>query len=130
MRGGGIVMDRKHNKSLVAPAKDLRKNMTRQERHLWYDFLRHYPVKFVRQKPMGHYIVDFYSAAAKLVIELDGGQHYEPVNMEKDAARTAYLEGYGLRVLRIPNDQVDRHFQEVCEYIDHTVNQSLRQPDG
>ncbi len=123
-------MDRKHNKSLVAPAKDLRKNMTRQERHLWYDFLRHYPVKFVRQKPMGHYIVDFYSAAAKLVIELDGGQHYEPINMEKDAARTAYLEGYGLRVLRIPNDQVDRHFQEVCEYIDHTVKQSLRQPDG
>lgn len=119
-------MDKKHNKSLVATAKLLRKNMTRQERHLWYDFLRTYPVRFLRQKPIGHYIVDFYCAEAKLVIELDGGQHYESSNREKDATRTAYLEQYGIQVLRIPNDQVEHRFRDVCEHIDRIVKQSLR----
>ena len=120
-------MDYKHNKSLVSNAKTLRKNMTKEERHLWYDFLRDYPVKFLRQKVLGSYIVDFYCAKAKLIIELDGSQHYEDRNMKKDAERTAFLEGYGLTVIRIPNNEVSRNFRGVCEYIDLAVRQSLSQ---
>lgn len=88
----GIEIDRKHNKKLVPIAKVLRKNMTKEERHLWYDFLRTYSVKFLRQKPIGRYVVDFYSAEAKLVIELDGSQHYDESNVEKDMERTKYLQ--------------------------------------
>ena len=101
--------------------------MTKEERHLWYDFLRTYPVRFSRQKVLGKYIADFYSAEAKLVIELDGSQHYEDVNTEKDAERTAFLEGYGLTVIRIPNNEVMGNFRGVCEYIDGAVKQSLSQ---
>ena len=120
-------MDYKHNKSLVSNARTLRKNMTKEERHLWYDFLRSYPVKFLRQKILGKYIVDFYCAEAKLIVELDGSQHYEDGGMEYDAERTAYLEQYGVRVLRIPNNEVSRNFSGVCEYIDFAVEQSLSQ---
>jgi len=97
-------MQSKHNKQLVPLAKQLRKEMTKEERHLWYDFLRTYPVRFSRQKVLGKYIADSYSAEAKLVIELDGSQHYDDNNMEKDAERTAFLEEYGLSVVRIPNN--------------------------
>ena len=99
--------------------------MTKEERHLWYDFLRFYPSKFLRQKILGKYIVDFYCAEAKLVIELDGSQHYEAEMMEHDAERSAYLEQYGIRVLRIPNNEVNQNFSGVCEYIDLAVKQSL-----
>ena len=118
-------MDYKHNKNLVSNAKILRKNMTKEERHLWYDFLRSYPVKFLRQKVIGNYIVDFYCAQAKLVIELDGSQHYEDRNAEKDIERTAFLESHDLRVLRIPNNAVNQNFRGVCEHIDFAVTQSL-----
>ena len=97
-------MQSKHNKQLVPFAKQLRKEMTKEERHLWYDFLRSYPIRFSRQKVLGKYIVDFYSAEAKLVIELDGSQHYDEKSIEYDAARTAFLEAYGLTILRIPNN--------------------------
>ena len=120
-------MDYKHNKSLVSNARNLRKNMTKEERHLWYDFLRSYPVKFLRQKILGKYIVDFYCAEAQLIVELDGSQHYEDKGMEYDAGRTAYLEQYGVRVLRIPNNEVNQNFSGVCEYIDIAVKQSLSQ---
>ena len=120
-------MQSKHNKQLVPFAKQLRKEMTKEERHLWYDFLRTYPVRFSRQKVVGKYIADFYSAEAKLVIELDGSQHYEDDNLEKDAERTAFLEGYGLTIIRIPNNEVSRNFRDVCEYIDVAVRQSLSQ---
>ncbi len=123
-------MRHKHNKLLVPFAKQLRKDMTKEERHLWYDFLRSYPVRFSRQKVLGKYIVDFYSAEAKLVIELNGAQHFEKENMARDAERTAFLEGYGLRVLRIHNNEVNRNFTGVCEYIDDACEQSLSQPDG
>ena len=99
-------MQSKHNKQLVPFAKRLRKEMTKEERHLRYDFLRTYPVRFSRQKVLGNYIVDFYSAEARLVIELDGSQHYEPDALEQDTERTAFLEGYGLTVIRIPNNEV------------------------
>ena len=120
-------MQSKHNRQLVPLAKQLRKEMTKEERHLWYDFLRSYPVRFSRQKVLGKYIVDFYSAQAKLVIELDGSQHYQDDNIVKDAQRTAFLEAYGLTVIRIPNNEVSRNFPGVCEYIDAAVKQSLSQ---
>ena len=120
-------MDRKHNKNIVPFAKELRKNMTKEERRMWYDFLRNYPIRFTKQKVLGKYIADFYSAEAKLVIELDGSQHYEDINAEKDAERTAFLEAYGLTVIRIPNNEVTRNFRGVCEYIDAAVKQSLSQ---
>ena len=120
-------MQRKHNKQLVPFAKQLRKEMTKEERHLWYDFLRTHPVRFSRQKVLGKYIADFYSAEAKLVIELDGSQHYEDNNVVKDAERSAFLEGYGLTIIRIPNNEIARNFRGVCEYIDTAVRQSLSQ---
>ena len=120
-------MDYKHNPKLIPFAKNLRKNMTKEERHLWYDFLRDYPVKFLRQKVLGQYIVDFYCAQAKIVVELDGSQHYDAMNLQKDAARSAYLENYGLTVLRIPNNAIQDNFRGVCEYIDIAVSQSLSQ---
>ena len=120
-------MQSKYNKQLVPLAKQLRKEMTKEERHLWYDFLRSYPVRFSRQKVLGKYIADFYSAEAKLVIELDGSQHYESANLVSDAKRTAFLENYGLTVIRIPNNEVSRNFRGVCEHIDAAVKQSLSQ---
>lgn len=95
--------------------------MTKEERHLWYDFLHHYPIKFTRQKILGKYISDFYCARAKLVIELDGSQHYEEQQMEYDVVRTEYLKQFGLKVIRIPNREVNQNFRAVCEYIDALV---------
>ncbi len=120
-------MERKHNTKNVPLAKALRKNMTKEERHLWYDFLRQYPIRFLRQRPIGKYIVDFYCAKAKLVVELDGSQHFERAHIEKDTERTNYLSNYGIRVVRVPNNEVTRNFSGVCEYIDLSVKQSLRQ---
>ena len=97
--------------------------MTKEERHLWYDFLKEYPVKFLRQKVLGNYIVDFYCAKAKLVVELDGSQHFVDENLQKDAQRTEFLENYGLTVIRIPNNEVNNNFRGVCEYIDLLVKQ-------
>ena len=119
-------MDRKHNHLIVPIAKTLRKNMTKEERYLWYDFLRTYHIKFSRQKVLGKYIADFYSAQAKLIIEIDGSQHYEEENIQKDCERTKYLEQYGLKILRIPNNQVNQNFRGVCEYIDNEVKRSLQ----
>ena len=79
---------------------------------------------------LGKYIADFYSAEAKLVIELDGFQHYEPACAQKDDERTEFLKGYGLTVIRIPNNEISRNFRGVCEYIDAAVKQSLSQPVG
>ena len=118
-------MERKHNKSLTTNAQSLRKNMTKEERHLWYDFLRTYPVKFLRQKVLGKYIVDFYCAKAKLIIELDGSQHYLENGVRKDLERTSYLEQYELKIVRIPNNEVNENFNGVCEYIDNIVKQLL-----
>ena len=118
-------MERKHKKEMVSVARMLRKNMTKEERRLWYDFLRVYPVKFLRQKVFVKYVLDFYCAKAKLVIELDGSQHYDEDGLRKDMERTAFLESYGLQVLRITNIEVSRNFRGVCEYIDWIVQQRL-----
>jgi len=118
-------MDRKHNRNLVPYAKELRKNMTKEERHLWYDYLRTHPARFTRQKILGRYIADFYSAKAQLVIELDGSQHYEKEGLIHDQIRTEFLEEYGLNVIRIPNNAVMQNFRGVCDYIDFVLAVSL-----
>lgn len=110
-------MDKKQNKHLVPFAANLRKEMTKEERHLWYDFLKPHTQKFMRQKILGKYIADFYCASSNLVIELDGSQHYEDEGMERDRERTEYLQQYGIRVIRIANNEVNRNFEGVCEYI-------------
>ena len=114
-------MNDTYNKKLVGNSRNLRKNMTKEERHLWYDCLKQLPVTVHRQKVIGKYIVDFYIASAKLVIELDGSQHYAPGDMEKDAVRDAYLKEQGLTVLRIPNNAVNENFRGVCEHIYHLL---------
>lgn len=111
-------MDKKYNEELIKNAKVLRKNMTKEERHLWYDYLRNAPQKFVRQKVLGKYIADFYCSSSNLVIELDGSQHFEESGAEYDQKRTQYLENYGIRVIRIPNNEVNNNFNGVCEYIE------------
>ncbi len=118
---------KEYNKSNIPLAKTLRKNMTPWERKLWYEFLRSYPIRFQRQKSIGNYIVDFYSAKAKLVIELDGGGHYTETQQEKDKIRTTDLESMDLKVIRICNLDIDRNFYGVCEYIDLAVKKSLPQ---
>ena len=120
-------MDHKHNPQLLSNARSLRKNMTKEERHLWYDFLRRYRIRFLRQKILGKYIADFCCPQAKLVIELDGSQHYEPMGLVKDTERTTYLAQYDITVLRIPNNAVMNNFRGVCEFIDLQVKQSLGQ---
>ena len=119
-------MDRKHNAALTVNAKALRKNMTKEERHLWYDFLRSYPVRFLRQKVIDNFIVDFYCHDARLVLELDGSQHYNPTEQKKDLERTKILESRGLTVIRIPNNEINLNFRAVCEYIDHIVSQRIQ----
>lgn len=102
--------------------------MTREECHLWFDFLQSYPVRFLRQKVIENYIVDFYCAKAKLVIELDGSQHYEPDGQLKDTVRTEHIEKFGLLVLRLPNNAIWHNFEGVCEYIDIAVQTRLQSP--
>jgi len=104
----------------------LRREMTKQERHLWYDFLRNYPVKFYKQRIIENYIVDFYCASAKLVIELDGSQHYMDQGISYDEKRTQYLNKHSLLVLRFSNLDIDTNFSGVCAVIDDTVKQRLR----
>ena len=91
-------MDRKHNPALTQRARELRKNMTREDKRLWYQFLRTHPLRFLRQKVIDNYIVDFYCHEARLVIELDGSQHYDPEGAGKDSVRTQYLESLGIEL--------------------------------
>lgn len=123
-------MEGKRNGELVSRARELRRDMTKEERRLWFDYLRTYPVRFSRQKVLGRYIADFYCAQAGLVLELDGSQHYEPEEQEKDAQRTAYLEKYSIHVVRIPNNEVMGNFRGVCEYIDSLVKQRMEAKDS
>lgn len=107
-------------------AQKLRREMTRQERHLWYDYLSACPAHFRRQKQFGYYIVDFYCAKHKLVVEIDGSQHYEPEEQIRDAERTDYLSSLGLQVIRFSNHDVDAHFDNVCAVIDRLMRKEMR----
>lgn len=104
----------KHNTKLTPYSQNLRKEMTKEERHLWYDFLKSVPVNVNRQKVIGNYIVDFFCHSAKVVIELDGSQHFEKDAVEYDAERDEYLKACGLTVLRYTNLDIRKRFDEVC----------------
>ena len=108
-------MNRNNNPKLRPFSQKLRREMTKEERRLWYDFLRQLPVTINRQKVIGPYIVDFYCASAKLVIELDGSQHFEEAGIVSDNTRDSYLSGLGLRVLRYSNTDINQNFNGVCE---------------
>ena len=110
-------MNEQYNPKLISNAKTLRKTMTKEERHLWYDFLKQLPITVHRQKVIGTYIVDFLIASAKLVIELDGSQHYETEHQRKDAQRDAELQSLGYTVLRYSNADIHDRFSGVCEDI-------------
>ncbi len=117
-------MNEIYNPKLIKNAKNLRKDMTPEERHLWYDFLKHLPFTIHRQKVIGNYIVDFYCAEAHLVIELDGAQHYEPGNKEKDKQRDNYLNQLGLTVIRYTNRDIHENFEGVCTDIKHHIKKN------
>ena len=97
--------------------------MTKQEKRLWYDFLRDYPVKVYRQRSIDCFIADFYCSRAHLVIEIDGGQHYTPEGLEYDKERTEAIEKHGLDVIRFTNKEVDQQFEAVCQRIDQKIKE-------
>ena len=104
-------------KILSPNAQTLRKNMTKEEKHLWYDFLKTLPVTVNRQKVIGRYIADFYCANSKIVIEIDGSQHYKEENAQKDKERDEYLKSLGIKVLRYSNLDINKNFEGVCKDI-------------
>ena len=116
----------KKNNKLLNAAKNLRRNMTPQENHLWYDFLQHYPIKIYKQRIIDNFIVDFYCHGARFVIELDGSQHYTREGKAHDKSRTEVLEKYGIDVLRFSNKDIDEKFESVCNMIDKIINDRIR----
>ena len=119
-----------YNKNNIVLAKNLRKNATKQENHLWYDFLSKYEIRFQRQKAIDNFIADFYCHEAKLIIEIDGSQHYTEDGRQKDEFRTEVLETYCLKVIRFTNHQINTNFRGVCDYIDYIVRTTLAEEDN
>ena len=117
-------MNETNNPKLTGLSKTLRKNMTKEERHLWYDFLKGLPVTVNRQKVIGDYIVDFYCSSAKVVIELDGSQHFDTKGIANDKLRDEYLSNLGLTVLRYTNLEIHNNFRGVCEDIWNHISTS------
>ncbi len=111
----------------IVLAKANRSNATKEEKRLWYDFLSKYEIRFQRQKAIDNFIADFYCYRAKLIVEIDGSQHFLPEEKGKDEFRTEVLEQYGLKVIRFTNEQVNKNFKSVCFYIDKVVKDSLSQ---
>ena len=109
-------------------ARTMRRHMTPEERQLWFQFLQSYPVRFLRQKILAGYIVDFYCARARLIVEIDGGQHYAPGTRQYDSIRTRELSRYGFKVLRFTNRDIWRNFDGVMYVIDKEVK--LRMEEG
>jgi very-short-patch-repair endonuclease len=116
------------NKNLKLPARKLRSNATKQENHLWYDFLSKFSPRFLKQYIVNNYILDFYCHQAALAIELDGSQHYEPETLEYDNARTEYLNSVGIEVLRFSNKDINTKFYAVCKKIEAVVNERGKNP--
>ena len=119
-----------YNEKNITLAKYLRKSATPQENHLWYDFLSKYVIRFQRQKAIDNFIADFYCHKAKLIIEIDGSQHYSSTGRQEDEFRTEILAGYDLKVIRFTNRQINTNFRGVCEYIDAVVKAALREGGG
>ena len=116
----------KKNESLLNIARILRRNMTRHEKHLWYDFLRYYPIKIYKQRIIDNYVADFYCHSARLVIELDGSGHYSVKGRMHDQERSTVFEKYGILVLRFSNTDIDNHFEDVCRMIDRIITERLK----
>ena len=114
-----------YNSALRNRARTLRKNMTKEERHLWYDFLKPYPITIKRQRPIETYIVDFYCHSARLIIEVDGTQHFTTEGKEYDDIRSDVIEAYGLEVIRFSNYEINNMFYEVCTLIDRKIKERL-----
>ena len=108
-------------------SRNLRKNMTKQEKHLWYDYLSKYSVRWYKQRIIDNFIVDFYCSKAGVAVELDGSQHYTEQGEAYDKERTAILESYGIKVIRFSNNDVDNNFEGVCMEIDKVVKEKLKE---
>ena len=117
-------MSKTNNPALTKIARTLRKNMTKEERHLWYDFFKNLSVTVNRQKVIGRYIVDFYIASAKTAVELDGSQHYDDIGRKNDEIRDNYLNTLGIKVLRYSNADINQRFDSVCSDILNNINTS------
>ena len=115
----------KKNKDLLNIARTLRRDMTRQEKHLWYDYLQHYPLKIYKQRIIDNFVVDFYCHQARLAIEIDGSQHYSIEGKTYDEARTGVIEKYGVIVLRFSNLDIDDKFEGVCYIIDKKIKERI-----
>ena len=120
------IMQKKHNENLTCLAQNLRGKSTKEENKLWYQYLKNYKFHFKRQYVIQNYIVDFYCPKAKLAIELDGSQHYEPQAMIRDQIRTENIEELGIEIIRFPNDVVNKKFNELCEYLDFYVQKRIQ----
>ena len=118
-------MNERKNHSLTGISKVLRRNMTEEEKRLWYDCLKNMPQTVNRQKVIGKYIVDFYCASADLVIELDGNQHATDEGLARDKARDEFLNSLGLYVLRIGNYEINTNFNGVCEVVEAIINERV-----
>ncbi|MES2766551.1 MAG: endonuclease domain-containing protein [Bacteroidota bacterium] len=114
-----------YNPDLVERAKELRKNMTKAERKLWYEFLKNHKFVFLRQRPIDNFILDFYCSELNLAIEVDGDSHYSTDAIEYDNYRTDILKGYDITVLRFTNDDVLKNFDGVCQRIDEFLKTSI-----
>lgn len=119
-----------NKKNIILAKNHLRKNATPQENHLWYSFLSKYEIRFQRQKAIDNFIADFYCHRAKLIIEIDGSQHRTEQGRGKDEFRTGILEGYGIKVIRFTNRQIDNNFELVCRCIDTVVKESIQSTSG
>ena len=114
-----------YNPDLNERAKEMRKNMTSEERKVWYSFLKNHELKFLRQKIIDNYILDFYCPKYKLAIEIDGSQHYEEGNKEYDEIRTRLLNAYGIEVIRFSNTEVKTKFIQVCTNINKLIAKKI-----
>ena len=126
LRGGEYFLP--YNPALVEQAREMRKNMTPAESKLWFGFLRNFKFRVLRQRPIDHFIVDFYCAALKLVIEVDGAEHFTDDGKAQDEQRTQVLEGYGLTVIRFSNHQIETDFGSVCQQINSYSHQAPELP--
>ena len=113
------------NGDLLDYARELRRNMTPQERHLWYDFLRDFEINVYKQRIIGNFIADFYCHSARLVIEIDGSQHYTMEGRSYDEARTEIIQRYGIEVIRFANSDVDNNFTGVCYMIEKKIRERI-----
>ncbi len=111
-----------YNHKLKEQSRELRKNMTEQEKRLWFCFLKEYPIKIYRQRVIGNYIADFYCSKAKIVIEIDGSQHYTDEGMSYDENRTNVINDFGVKVIRFSNYDVNTNFEGVCMEIDKVIS--------